>query len=161
MKKRINIATLTPVVGTLYPPPFDLPCRARGRTKLGDAAGLTQFGVNLLRLPPGAWSSQRHWHTGSDEFVYVLSGEVVLVSDGGEEVLRAGDAAGFPARDTNGHCLQNRSDREAEVLEVGTRVPDDTAYYSDIDMVAPAGGKPAVYTHRDGTPYQDIRRRGP
>jgi uncharacterized cupin superfamily protein len=161
MKKRINIATLTPVVGTLYPPPFDLPCRARGRTKLGDAAGLTQFGVNLLRLPPGAWSSQRHWHTGSDEFVYVLSGEVVLVSDGGEEVLRAGDAAGFPARDTNGHCLQNRSDREAEVLEVGTRVPGDTAYYSDIDMVAPAGGKPAVYTHRDGTPYQDIRRRGP
>lgn len=161
MKKRINIATLTPVVGTLYPPPFDLPCRARGRTKLGDAAGLTQFGVNLLRLPPGAWSSQRHWHTGSDEFVYVLSGEVVLVSDGGEEVLRAGDAAGFPARDTNGHCLQNRSDREAEVLEVGTRVPGNSAYYSDIDMVAPAGGKPAVYTHRDGTPYQDIRRRGP
>lgn len=161
MKKRINIATLTPVVGTLYPPPFDLPCRARERTKLGDAAGLTQFGVNLLRLPPGAWSSQRHWHTGSDEFVYVLSGEVVLVSDGGEEVLRAGDAAGFPARDTNGHCLQNRSDREAEVLEVGTRVPGDSAYYSDIDMVAPAGGKPAVYTRRDGTPYQDIRRRGP
>lgn len=161
MKKRINIATLTPVAGTLYPPPFDLPCRARGRTKLGDAAGLTQFGVNLLRLPPGAWSSQRHWHTGSDEFVYVLSGEVVLVSDGGEEVLRAGDAAGFPAWDTNGHCLQNRSDREAQLLEVGTRVPGDTAYYSDIDMVAPAGGKPAVYTHRDGTPYQDIRRRGP
>lgn len=161
MKKRINIAILTPVVGTLYPPPFDLPCRARERTKLGDAAGLTQFGVNLLRLPPGAWSSQRHWHTGSDEFVYVLSGEIVLVSDGGEEVLRAGDAAGFPARDTNGHCLQNRSDREAEVLEVGTRVPGDSAYYSDIDMVAPAGGKPAVYTHRDGTPYQHIRRRGP
>ena len=161
MKKRIDIAALTPVVGTTYPPPFDLPCRGRARTKLGDAAGLTQFGVNLCRLPPGAWSSQRHWHTGEDEFVYVVSGEVVLVTDGGEEVLRAGDAAGFPANDANGHCFQNRSDREAQILEVGTRVTGDMGYYPDIDMVAPAGGKPAAYTHRDGTPYQDIRRRGP
>jgi uncharacterized cupin superfamily protein len=161
MKKRIDLASLTSVVGTLYPPPFDLPCRARDRTKLGDAAGLSQFGVNLLRLPPGAWSSQRHWRTSGDEFVYVLSGEVVLVTDGGEEVLRAGDAAGFPAGDTNGHCLQNRPDRDTQVPEIGTRLPDDAAYYSDIDMVAPAGGKPAVYTRRDGTPYQDIRRRGP
>jgi len=161
MKKRIDIAALTPVVGTTYPPPFDLPCRGRARTKLGDAAGLTQFGVNLCRLPPGAWSSQRHWHTGEDEFVYVLSGEVVLVTDSGEEVLRAGDAAGFPANDANGHCFQNRSDREAQILEVGTRVTGDMGYYPDIDMVAPAEGKPAAYTHRDGTPYQDIRRRGP
>ena len=161
MKKRIDVASLTSVVGTLYPPPFDTPCRGRDRTKLGDAAGLSQFGVNLLRLPPGAWSSQRHWHTSGDEFVYVLSGEVVLVTDGGEEVLRPGDAAGFPAGDTNGHCLQNRSDRDTRVLEIGTRIHDDAAYYSDIDMVAPAGGRTAVYTHRDGTPYQDIRRRGP
>jgi len=161
MRKRIDIAGLIPVVGTLYPSPFDVPCRARERTKLGDAAGLTQFGVNLLRLPPGAWSSQRHWHTGEDEFVYVLSGEVVLVTDGGEEVLRAGDAAGFPAGDANGNCLQNRSDRDAQILEIGTRVPGDSAVYPDIDMVAPAGGKPAIYTRRDGTPYQDIRRRGP
>jgi uncharacterized cupin superfamily protein len=161
MKKRIDAATLTAVVGTLYPPPFDAPCRARVRTRLGDAAGLTQFGVNLLRLPPGAWSSQRHWHTSGDEFVYVLTGEVVLLTDGGEEVLRTGDAAGFTAQDANGHCLQNRSDCEVRVLEIGTRVPGDTAYYSDIDMVAPADGKPAVYTHRDGTPYSDIRRRGP
>ena len=129
MKKRIDAATLTAVVGTLYPPPFDAPCRSRERTRLRDAAGLTQFGVNLLRLPPGAWSSQRHWHTSGDEFVYVLSGEVVLVTDGGEEVLRTGDAAGFTAQDANGHCLQNRSDRDARVLEIGTRVPGDTAYY--------------------------------
>jgi len=161
MKKRIDAATLTSVVGTLYPPPFDAPCRSRERTKLGDAAGLTQFGVNLLRLPPGAWSSQRHWHTGGDDFVYVLSGEVVLVTDGVEEILRAGDSAGFPAGNTNGHCLQNRSSSRAEVIEIGTRVPGDSAYYSDVDMVAPAGGKPAIYTHRDGTPYPDIRRRGP
>jgi uncharacterized cupin superfamily protein len=159
--KRIDPATLTPIVGTLYPSPFDGPCRARERKKLGDAAGLTQFGVNLLRLPPGAWSSQRHWHTGEDEFVYVLLGEVVLITDEGEEVLRAGDAAGFPANDLNGHCLQNRSDRDAQVLEIGSRMTGSVAYYSDIDMAAPAGGKPAAYTHRDGTPYHDIRRRGP
>jgi uncharacterized cupin superfamily protein len=161
MKKRIDVAGLTAVVGTLYPPPFDAPCRARERKKLGDAAGLSQFGVNLMCLPPGAWSSQRHWHTGEDEFVYVVSGEVVLVTDGGEEVLRAGDAAGFPAGEGNGHCLQNRSDSDAQVLEIGTRVSGDTAYYSDIDMMAPAGGQPALYTHRDGTSYPDLKRRGP
>ena len=161
MAKRIDVASVTSVIGTLYPPPFDAPCRPRERRKLGDEAGLTQFGVNLLRLVPGSWSSQRHWHTASDEFVYVLSGEVVLVSDDGEEVLRAGDAAGFKAGDTNGHCLQNRSDRDACILEIGTRVAGDAGYYSDIDMVAPAEGRPAAYTRRDGTPYQDIRRRGP
>jgi len=161
MKKRIDASALTSVVGTLYPSPYDMPCRPRERTKLGDAAGLSQFGVNLLRLPPGAWSSQRHWHTREDEFVYVLSGEVVLVSDGEEEVLRAGDSAGFKAGDTNGHCLQNRSSANARVLEIGTRIVGDSASYSDIDMVAPAGGKPALYTHRDGTPYPDTGRHGP
>ena len=161
MTKRIDPNALTAVVGTLYPPPFDAPCRARQRTKLGDVAGLTQFGVNLLRLPSGAWSSQRHWHTGEDEFVYVVAGEVVLVSDGGEEVLREGDAAGFAANNGDGHCLQNRSAREAVVLEIGSRVAGSIGHYSDIDMVAPAGGKPVAYTHRDGTPYTDIRRRGP
>jgi uncharacterized cupin superfamily protein len=159
--KRIDIAALTPVVGTLYPSPFDAPCRARERTKLGDAAGLSQFGVNLLRLPPGAWSSQRHWHKREDEFIYVLSGEVVLVTDGGEEVLRAGDAAGFPAGDANGHCLQNRSNANAQVLEIGSRVPGETAYYSDIDMVAQSDGNRGVYTRRDGTHYPDMGRRGP
>jgi uncharacterized cupin superfamily protein len=161
MTKRIDASALNAVVGTLYPSPFDLPCRARERTRLGDEAGLTQFGVNLLHLPPGAWSSQRHWHTGEDEFVYVLAGEVVLVTDAGDEILRAGDAAGFKAGDANGHCLQNRSARDAQVLEIGTRMKGSVAYYPDIDMVAPAGGEPAAYTHRDGTPYEDIRRRGP
>ncbi len=161
MTKRIAVAGLKSVVGTLYPPPFDVPCRARERTRLGDPAGLTQFGVNLLRLPPGAWSSQRHWHTGEDEFVYVVSGAVVLVTDEGEEVLRAGDAAGFAANDRNGHCLQNRSGDDAVVLEIGSRTLGSVAYYPDIDMVAPAGGKPTAYTHRDGTPYEGLRRRKP
>jgi uncharacterized cupin superfamily protein len=117
--------------------------------------------VNLLRLPAGAWSSQRHWHTHSDEFVYVLAGEVTLITDEGAELLRSGDAAGFKAGDGNGHCLQNRTRHEALVLEIGTRVPGDAAFYPDIDMISPAEGKPSIYTHRDGTPYGDIRRRGP
>ncbi|MBV9828549.1 MAG: cupin domain-containing protein [Alphaproteobacteria bacterium] len=161
MAKRIDVSGQVPTIGTLYPPPFDEPCRARERIKLGDAAGLTQYGVNMLRLPPGAWSSQRHWHTEQDEFIFVVSGEVTLVSDAGDEILRAGDSAGFKAGDRNGHCLQNRSSAEAAVLEVGTRLKNDAAYYPDIDMVAPPGGQPAAYTHRDGTPYTDLKRRGP
>jgi uncharacterized cupin superfamily protein len=158
MTKRIDIDALPTVVGTTYPPPHDEPCRPRARQRLGDAAGLTQFGVNLLRLPPGAWSSQRHWHVGEDEFVQVLSGEVVLVTDAGDEILRAGDCAGFKAGETNGHCLQNRSASDASVLEIGTRVAGgDTAHYPDIDMVARGGG----YTRRDGTPYPKQERRGP
>jgi uncharacterized cupin superfamily protein len=159
MKKRIDVASVPAVTGSLYPSPFDEPCRKKDRRRLGELAGLTQFGVNLLRLQPGAWSSQRHWHTKEDEFVYVLAGEVVLVTDDGEEILRAGDAAGFKSGDRNGHCLQNRSNRDAQVLEVGTRAAESTSHYSEIDMVAPAGHKPAIYTHRDGTPYESITRR--
>jgi uncharacterized cupin superfamily protein len=158
MAKRIDVAALTAVVGTLYPTPFDLPCRARERRRLGDAAGLTQFGVNLLRLPPGAWSSQRHWHLLADELIYVVEGEVVMVSTAGEEVLRAGDAAGFKAGDADGHHLQNRSLRDALVIEIGTRSNEDGAHYPDIDLIAPAGGRPALYTHRDGRPYPDSPR---
>ncbi|HVN99686.1 MAG TPA: cupin domain-containing protein [Steroidobacteraceae bacterium] len=160
MSKRIDVATVAPILGSLYPPPFDAPCRARERRRLGDAAGLRQFGVNLLRLAPGSWSSQRHWHSHEDEFVYVLAGVVTLVSDAGEEQLRAGDAAGFPAGEANGHSLQNRSTAEAVLLEIGSRLPEqDATTYPDIDLRAPAGGKPARFTHRDGTPYADVLRR--
>ena len=157
--KRIDPATLPASIGTTYPPPFAEPCRARQRRRLGDAAGLTQFGVNLLTLPPGAWSSQRHWHNASDEFIYVLSGEVTLVTNGGAELLRAGDSAGFKGGDSNGHCLQNHSGAEVRVLEIGTRVSLDGATYSDIDMLSPPG-KPGTYTHKDGTPYPAQERRG-
>ncbi len=159
MSKKIDVAALAPIVGTLYPPPFDEPCLSRERTKLGDTADLTQFGVNFLRLPPGAWSSQRHWHTGSDEFIYVLSGEVTLVTDAGPELLHAGDAAGFKANDPSGHCLQNRSSTETTILEIGTRVASDAGHYSDIDLHLPANGKPGVYTQKDGTPYPQGQRR--
>jgi uncharacterized cupin superfamily protein len=157
MAKRIDIAALPKVVGTLYPPPFDEPCRKRERVRLGDAAGLTQFGVNLCRLPPGTWSSQRHWHTGEDELIYVVEGEVVLVTDAGEETLRAGDAAGFKANVPDGHAFQNRSDRDVVILEIGTRNPDSSAFYSDLDMMVTAG-KPG-YQHRDGTPYPQGERK--
>lgn len=160
MSKRIDVETLPMITGTLYPPPFDEPCRVRRRTRLADAAGLTQYGVNLVHLEPGAWSSQRHWHSEQDEFIYVLSGELTLVTDAGEETLYAGDGAGFKAGDRDGHHLQNRSSADATFLEMGTRLPGDSAYYSDIDMMAPAGGKPAQYCHRDGTPYPMQERRG-
>src|SRR5262249_43811883 len=129
MGKRIDIAGLVAKIGTGYPAPHDAPCKARERKPLGDAAGLTQFGVNLLTIAPGVWSAQRHWHTREDEFVFVVSGEVVLVTDAGEEVLRAGDCAGFKAGDPNGHCLQNRSKGDAVVLEVGSRFEDDACDY--------------------------------
>ncbi len=162
MTKRIDTATVEAVIGSLYPPPFDEPCRKRERRRLGDAAGLRQFGVNLLRLPPGCWSSQRHWHSHEDEFVYVLAGEVTLVTDAGTELLRAGDAAGFRAGDADGHTLHNRSADEVLVLEVGSRLPaEDVTNYPGIDMMAPAGGVPATFTHRDGTPYPTVARRAP
>ena len=152
MPKRIDTAALPSVLGTIYPPPYDEPCRKRSRIRLADAAGLEQFGVNVCRLPAGAWSSQRHWHSHEDELVLVLEGEVVLVTDEGEEILRRGDAAGFRAGDRNGHHLQNRSGADAVVLEVGSRRPEqDSATYPDIDLLA-GSGRPG-YRHRDGTPY--------
>jgi uncharacterized cupin superfamily protein len=158
MKKRVDIDGLTAVAGSLYPPQFAAESVKKSRKRIGDAGGLTQYGVNILRLFPGGWSSQRHWHTESDELVYVLSGEVVLVTDGGEEVLRAGDAAAFKAGDSNGHHLQNRSNADAEILEVGTRAANDVTYYSDIDMVTGLS-RTARFTRRDGTPYENVTRR--
>lgn len=150
MAKKIDPSSAPSRVGSAYPPPFDAPCRDRERRRLGRAAGLTQFGVNRLRLAPGTWSSQRHWHSHEDEFIYVLEGEVVLVSDAGEERLVAGDSAGFPAGKRDGHHLQNRSSKDAIVLEVGTSADAvDVTTYPDIDMFA----KPDGFVHRDGTPY--------
>ncbi len=138
--------------GTNYPARFAGPMARRIRQSLGDAAGLTQFGVNLLQLPPGGWSAQRHWHTAEDEFVYIVSGEVVLITGEGEQVLRAGDCAGFPAGAPDGHHLVNRSAALAVCLEVGTRNPQqDGVDYPDIDMICQPGHE--GYSHRDGTPY--------
>src|SRR5215470_7961252 len=111
--------TIEPVPGSDYPDPFQAAVAARERRRLGEAFGLTNFGVNLLRIPPGCASSQRHWHKRQDEFVYVVAGELVLITDAGEQPLSAGMVAGFPAGRPDGHQLVNRSDREALVLEVG------------------------------------------
>ena len=141
--------------GTRYPAPFDAPCKARTWHRLGDAAGLTQFGVNLVRLPPGTWSSQRHWHSHEDEFVHVLEGDVVLVTDKGEEPMRAGDSAGFKGGVRDGHNLQNRGSADAVLLVVGSRSDEDHGEYSDIDMKFSAGRYSAkgTYSRKDGTPF--------
>jgi len=151
---KIDIDKAPTAFGSTYPPPFDAPCRERKRWQLGDVAGLDQFGVNLMRLAPGVWTSQRHWHTAEDEFVWVVSGEVVLVDDDGEHVLRAGDCAGFKAGVPNGHHIQNRSDAEAVLLEVGSRrEAEDGCDYPDIDMIIHPG-EDGLCRHRDGTPYE-------
>jgi uncharacterized cupin superfamily protein len=151
--KKIDIAKATVRRGSGYPPPYDGPCAARERQQLGEAGGLTAFGVNLLTLAPGVWSSQRHWHSREDEFIWVLSGEVVLVTDAGEEVLRPGDCAAFKAGEADGHHLINRSDRPATVLEVGNRDEADGCVYPDADMIAEPGDD--FYRHRDGRPYAE------
>ena len=112
MNRKLDLAVIDVVRGSDYPPPFDAPCRDIERKRLGDAAGLSQFGVNLLRLPPGTWSSQRHWQIASDEFVYVVSGEVVLITDAGEETLGAGDAAGFKAGTSTGITYRTAARRK-------------------------------------------------
>jgi uncharacterized cupin superfamily protein len=152
MSNKIDLNSTKTVTGSRYPAPYDVPCAARIRRRLGDAGGLTQFGVNLTRLPAGAWSSQRHWHSAEDEFLFVLEGELVLVTDGGEEILRAGDCAGFQAGTQDGHHLQNRSGKEALYLEIGSRCPEhDEVVYPDIDLKVPTGR--GDFTHADGRPY--------
>ncbi len=148
---KIDIAAVQVRKGCPYPPPFEEPLAGRLRQRLGDAGGLNDFGVNLMRLPPGNWSSQRHWHSHEDEFVYVLEGELTLVEDGGETVLRAGDCAAFPKNSGNGHHMINKMKAMAVYLEVGSRAMDDLTTCSDIDMMsANADGR---FVHKDGTPY--------
>ena len=152
MGKRIDVHAVPVVTGSRYPAPFDAPCAPRTKQRLGDTAGLTDFGVNLLRLPPGAWSSQRHWHSAEDEFVFILEGEVTLVTGAGEETLKAGDSAGFKAGLPDGHHLQNRSPRVAVVLEIGSRkVAGDEVEYPDIDLRLLK--ERAGFAHKDRTPY--------
>ena len=154
MKKKIDPNKAPQGRGTRYPAPYDEPCKDREWLRLGDAANLSQFGVNLLTLKPGVWSSQRHWHSHEDEFVYVLDGEVALITDAGEEILRAGDSAGFPAGARDGHCLQNRNSSDAKILVVGSRNDADYGEYSDIDMKFLAGrySGGGGYTRKNGDP---------
>ena len=151
--KAIDPMTVDPRIGSGYPDPFAADCAEREKRALGDAFGLTHFGVNLVRLTPGTMSSQRHWHTKEDEFVYVLEGELVLVTDEGEQVMTPGMVAGFPAGAENGHHLVNRSDGDALYLEIGDRQDGDEVDYPDIDMQVKWIDGRRRYVHKDGTPY--------
>ncbi|HXI88329.1 MAG TPA: cupin domain-containing protein [Parvularculaceae bacterium] len=148
---KIDLSTVPERTGSCYPAPFDAPCAARARKALGDAGGLTDFGVNLLRLPPGAWSSQRHWHSDEDEFVWVLSGVATLVTGEGRQPLKAGECAAFPKGRADGHHLVNESNAPVICLEVGTRSASDVCDYPDVDMRYDP--KTGSYVRRDGAPY--------
>jgi len=150
---KVDLGKIAIDTSTGYPPPFNKVVEGRSRKRLGRAAGLTHFGVNICTLKPGAASSQRHWHENEDEFIYMLEGEVVLREDGGDTVLKPGDAAAWKAGVPNGHCLINRSDRDAVFIEVGTRASTERAHYSEIDMMVVRDEKGARYTKKNGEPY--------
>ena len=148
---KIDVTAVPVHIGAGYPAPFRDACAGRTRQRLGDAGGLQDFGVNLMTLPPGKWSSQRHWHSQEDEFVYVVFGQLVLVEDSVESLLQAGDCAAFPKGSGNGHHLQNRSSSVVVYLEVGSRHPDDVTRCSDIDMMS--SNRDGAFVHKDGSPY--------
>ena len=149
----LDPAGLPELRATSYPEPFRQRVQRRVKRKLGDACGLTQFGVNLVTLEPGGQSALRHWHTREDEFVYMLSGEVVLVTGSGEQVLRAGLCAGYAAGKEDAHHFINRSDKPAQYLEIGTRFDDDLAVYPDDDLMWVVKDGRQITAHKDGRPY--------
>ena len=148
---KVNISTVPVRAGTGYPAELNEACAGRNRRRLGDAGDLEAFGVNLMTLPPWKWSSQRHWHSHEDEFVYVLEGELTLVEDAVETVLCAGDCAAFPKGRGNGHHLKNYGTVVAVSLEVGSRHPDDMTTCSDVDMQR--SNRDGRFVRKDGTPY--------
>lgn len=149
---KIDILAAPVTEGSDYPAEYAAPFAERVRRRLGDAAGIRAFGVNLTTLPPGARSSLRHWHEVEEEMVVVLAGELTLIEDAAETRLGPGDAAGFPAGVANGHCFENRGDRPAVYLEIGTRPAEDRCHYSDVDLVCHDADGRTWFTRRDGTP---------
>lgn len=150
---KLDLSKVPVKTGSIYPEPYAAMMAGRSSLRLGDAGGLTQFGVNLVTLAPGALSSLRHWHQHEDEFVMVTEGECVMVTDAGEEAMRPGDCAAFPANRPDGHHFINRSDRPARFLVVGTRAPREVATYSDVDMTVTVEGGRATFHHKDGSPW--------
>ncbi len=149
----LDPTTVEARTGTNYPEQFTENVKEREKRMLGDALGLKNYGVNLVRIPAGGMSSQRHCHSRQDEFVYVLEGELVLVTDAGEQTLGPGMAAGFPAGSGDGHHLINRTGLDARYLEVGCRTEGDEVDYPDIDMLIRIIDGERKYVHKDGTPY--------
>jgi uncharacterized cupin superfamily protein len=151
---KIDISKIPTDARTAYPAPYDRVVVGRERKRLGNAAGLDQFGVNLTTLKPGASSALRHWHEREDEFIYMLEGELVLIEDGGETLLLPGDAAGFKANSGNGHHLVNKSSRDAIYLEVGTRSKHERVEYPEADLLVVRDDKGGRYTRKNGDPYE-------
>ena len=149
----INPENVTNCYDSNYPEEFKLVVTGRVKKRLGDRALLQNFGVNLVELAPGSVSALRHWHDKQDEFIYVVSGEITLLTDAGEEVLKVGDCAGFPAGVANGHCLINRSGERASYLEIGDRTSSDRITYPDDDLVAQNSSEGLIFTHKDGKLY--------
>ena len=150
---KIDISKAVVRTTTVYPKPLDRVTEGREKAALGNVVGLTQFGVNLTRLKPGAASALRHWHEQEDEFVFVLEGEITLIEDGGETVLKPGDCAGFKAGVPNGHHLVNKSERDVLYLEIGTRAAAERAHYPDCDLIMERDAKGMRFLHRSGEPY--------
>ena len=158
MATRLKLPALDPaqvpaVTGSAYPEPFKSRVATRRKQRLGDACGLKNFGVNITTIPAGAMSALRHWHSHEDEFIYVVSGELTLVTNDGEQRLTPGLCAGFPAGKADGHCLVNRTARDAVYLEVGDRRPQDAVTYPDDDIAGRATPQGRRFTRKDGTPY--------
>jgi uncharacterized cupin superfamily protein len=152
---KIDIGKATVRTAGVYPEPWRGITKGREKAVLGDVAGLTQFGVNLTRLKPGAASALRHWHEQEDEFIYMLEGELVLQENDGETVLRPGDAAGFKAGSGIAHCLVNRSGRDAIYLEVGTRAGSERVHYPDVDFMMERDRTGRRYFRKSGEPIHD------
>ena len=149
---KINISKLPTKTGSSYPAPHHLDFEGRHQTALGNGAGLTQFGVNLVKLEPGARSSLRHWHQEQDEFLVVMDGTLTLVDDTGDTELHPGDCAAFPAGDENGHHMVNKSNVDGSFIVVGTRTDTETGWYSDVDMMVRAKNGQMTFTRKDGSP---------
>ncbi|MFZ1468179.1 MAG: cupin domain-containing protein [Paracoccaceae bacterium] len=154
---KLNLHAVPEKTGSIYPQPYAAVVKGRTSLRLGQAGGLTQFGVNLVTLEPGALSSLRHWHLHEDEFVMITEGECVLIEDAGETPMAPGDCAAFPANTGDGHHFVNRSDQPARFLVIGTKAPREVATYSDVDLRVELAGGEAQFTYRDGTPYKGPR----
>jgi uncharacterized cupin superfamily protein len=150
---KVDVAKVPLKSGSFYPAPFQAEHKGRHKQALGDAVGLTQFGVNITRIAPGAASSLRHYHEQEDEFIFMLEGELVLIENDGEVVLTAGDCAGFKANSGNAHRLVNRSTKDAVYFEVGTRSPHDRVHYPDVDLLLERDKTGRRYLHKSGEPY--------
>lgn len=158
---KIDIKAAPLKTGSIYPEPYNGQMAGRSSVRLGQHAGLTQFGVNIVHLEPGAPASLRHWHLKEDEFAMVLTGELVLVEDAGETVMRPGDCAAWKAGVPDAHRFINRSDAPASFLVVGSKAEAEEATYGDVDMKIHLAGGKARFTYHDGSDWSGHRELAP